>query len=245
MRAVFLALGLWLGSALMPAVRAEDGAISGQAGQTTIAVLGDSLADGVWGGLYRSAQKDKRFTIFRGAKNSVGFTGGDLTDQIDKAVEAAEPQGFVVMIGANDRRTVFVDGKPKALLGSPAWSELYKARVEKFMDHAYARRQVPMVWLLLPVMRDTAATRDARTVNAIVTEAAKSRTHVLLIDTERLTSDENGGYTAHFADLSGHKRLMRAGDGVHFEQAAYELIADLVLKRLRQASPRFAALVHE
>ena len=35
---------------------------------------------------------------------------------------------------------------------------------------------------------------------------------------------------------------MRAGDGVHFEMPAYELFADLVLKRLREASPRFAKL---
>lgn len=222
-----------------------DAGAEGDSGRAMLAVVGDSLADGVWGGLQRTLRSDKRITVFRGAKNSVGFTGGDLTDQIDKAFAAGDPDGLVIMIGANDRRTVFVDGKPKALLGSAAWTELYKARVAKFMDHARAKKAVPLVWLLLPIMRDADATRDARVVNAIVTEAAKSRPHVLLIDTEKMSSDEKGAYTAHFADLAGQKRLMRAGDGVHFELPAYELIADLVLKKLRHASPRFATLVRE
>lgn len=209
--------------------------------RATIAVVGDSLADGMWGGLYRTVQKDKRYTVFRGAKNSVGFTGGDLVDMIERAFAAGDVHALVMMVGANDRRTIFVDGKPRAQLGTSAWYDLYKERVERFMDEA-GRRNVPLVWLLLPVMRDQQASRDAETVNAIVTAAAKDRGHVLLVDTLRLTSDEKGAYQAHFADLSGQRRQMRAGDGVHFEQPAYELFADLVLKRLREASPHFARL---
>ena len=55
-----------------------------------------------------------------------------------------------------------------------------------------------------------------------------------LIDTTALTGDEKGAYSAYFNDLAGQKRLMRAGDGVHFEQPAYELIGDIVMKRATQ-----------
>lgn len=211
------------------------------ADRATIAVIGDSLGDGMWGGMYRLVQRDKRYGLVRGARNSVGFTGGDLTDMIDKAFAGGEVHALVMMVGANDRRTVFVDGKPKAVLGTPQWAELYGERVARFMDHAGGRR-VPLVWLLLPVMRDAQATRDAETVNAIVREAARERPHVVVIDTVKLTADEKGAYQAHFADLAGQRRQMRAGDGVHFEMPAYELFADVVLKRLREVSPRFAKL---
>lgn len=208
---------------------------------TIIAIVGDSLADGMWGGLYKLLQKDKRYQLHRGAKNSIGFTGADQTDLIDKAFAAASAHAIVMMIGANDRRSFFLDGKSKALLGTPSWIELYRGRIEKFMDHA-GKRNVPLVWILLPVMRAGDATRDAVLVNDAIIEAAKSRPFVALINTAAMTADEKGAYMAHFNDLSGQKRLMRASDGVHFEQPAYELIGDQVMRRLREASPRFKSL---
>lgn len=207
----------------------------------TIAVVGDSLADGMWGGLQRSVHKDKRYKIFRGAKNSVGFTGGDLIDMLDKALSAGETHAVVMMVGANDRRTIFVDGKPRSLLRTPGWIELYGERVARFMDHAGAKG-VPVIWIQLPVMRAKDATEDARLINEIVTDAAKGRPHVHLIETAPVTGDAMGAYLAHFKDLSGQMRAMRAGDGVHFEQPAYELFADLILKKLREASPHLKQL---
>ena len=224
---------------LPPAVRAESKA---EGTTATIAVVGDSLGDGMWGGLARTLAKDKRIRIFRGAKNSVGFTGSNLTDMIDRAFAAGETHALIMMVGANDRRSIFVDGKSKALLRTPAWTELYRERVERFMDHA-GRHNVPLVWILLPVMRAPDATEDARTVNDIVAAAAKGRSHVHLIETWSLTSDDKGAYLPHFKDLAGNVRAMRLGDGVHFEMPAYELFADLVLKKLKDVSPRFKSLL--
>ncbi len=210
----------------------------------TIAIIGDSLADGMWGGLYKILQKEKQYKLFRGAKNSVGFTGAGLTDMIDRAFAAGESQALVMMVGANDRRSFFAEGKSKALLGTPAWIELYRGRIGAFMDHA-GKRNVPLVWILLPAMRAADATRDAELVNGVIVEAAKTRPHVTLIETATLTVDEKGAYAAYFNDLAGQKRLMRASDGVHFEQPAYELIGDLVMKRLREVSPRFKSMAAE
>lgn len=209
-----------------------------------IAVVGDSLADGMWGGLYRQLQGNSGAELVRGARNSIGFTGADLTDLIDKAFAARPAQALVMMIGANDRRTIFVGRQPKAQLGTPNWIALYRGRVERFMDHA-AKRKVPLVWILLPVMRDATATRDAKLVNEIVTKAAESHPNVALVETASLTSDDKGKYIAHFADLKGHKRLMRASDGVHFEQAAYELIGRRVLEKLGNVAPRFKLLLED
>ncbi len=236
------AVGVCLFVLLLAAPRpAPAESVTPPADPTIIAIIGDSLADGMWGGLYKLLQKDKRYQLYRGAKNSIGFTGADQTDLVDKAFAAAPAHAIVMMIGANDRRSFFLDGKSKALLGTPAWIELYRGRIEKFMDHA-GKRQVPLVWILLPVMRAADATRDANLVNDAVVEAAKSRPFVTLIDTASLTTDEKGAYAAHFNDLGGQKRLMRASDGVHFEQPAYEVIGDLVMKRLREVSPRFKSL---
>lgn len=219
-----------------------NGAATGQPpAKVTIAVMGDSLGDGMWGGLYRLKVRDKRFTFHRGAKNSVGFTGDDLTDMVDAALAAGPVDAVVMMIGANDRRSFFVGTQSKALFRSKAWQELYAGRVANFMDKLQ-RHKLPTVWILLPVMRADDASADARLINDIVANAAKTRSYVKVLPTWPMTVDEGGAYAAHFKDLKGVKRLMRANDGVHFTDPAYELIGDSVLKLLRENVPPFKLL---
>ena len=103
-------------------------------------------------------------------------------------------------------------------------------------------RKVPLVWLLLPNMRDQEAAKDADVVNRLIIEAARTRAHVVLVRTWEATSGPSGAYEPHFKDRKGEVRLMRAGDGVHFAEPAYEVFAERVLEALKGASPRFKAL---
>ncbi|HJQ57854.1 MAG TPA: DUF459 domain-containing protein, partial [Vineibacter sp.] len=209
--------------------------------KVALAVTGDSLADGIWGAVYRKLVRDKRYVIRRHAKNSTGFTTEGMLDQVDEGFKPTPADAVVMMVGANDRRSFFVDGKSKALFATPPWRDLYGGRAAAFMDHLKAR-EVPVVWILLPVMRDEAASRDAKMINELVAKAAADRPWVRVVDTWALTADENGAYAAHFKDLSGKVRLMRDSDGVHFTPPGYELIAESVLNLLREASPKFRLL---
>jgi len=207
----------------------------------TVAAIGDSLGDGLWEGLYRRLHDDKRFVVFRGARHSVGFTASDMTEQIDAAFAAAPVDALVIMIGANDdRRSFFINGKSVALFGSKPWIELYRGRIEKFMDHA-GRRQVPLVWVLLPVMRTSEATAAAHLINDIVTEAAQSRSFVTLVPIWSITTDDRGAYMPYFNDLKGKKRLMRHSDGLHFTEPGYELLGFITFNKLLEISPLFRA----
>lgn len=209
----------------------------------TIAALGDSLGDGLWEGLYRTLQKDKRFSVFRGTKNSVGFTTSDMTEQIDAAFAAGPVDALAVMIGANDdRRSFFIDGKSQALFATKPWIDLYRGRVQRFMDHA-GSRNVPLVWVMLPVMRTPEATTAAQLVNRILTEAAHGRPHVALVPVWAITADDKGAYMAHFEDLTGRKRLMRQADGMHFTEAGNEVLGHAAFSKLLEMSPRVRAMV--
>ena len=208
----------------------------------TLAAIGDSLGDGLWEGLYRQLRSNKRILVYRGAKRSVGFTTSDMTEQIDAALAAGPVHAFVVMLGANDdRRSFFAEGRSLALFASQKWADLYRGRVEGFMDYAGARK-VPVVWALLPVMRSEEATTAAQLINGIITEAAKSRPHISLIPTWSLTADDKGAYMPYFNDLHGRRRLMRHSDGLHFSEPGYELLAHMVFNRLLEASPLFTAV---
>lgn len=240
-RCIALLLVACAGLALHSAQAGDDKPAADRPGadRPAIAVVGDSLADGMWTGLYRVVGKSKVYSVYRGAKNSVGFSGGGLTEMIDRAFAAGKMHALVMMIGANDRKTIFAEDKAPAQFRSPEWRAIYAERAAHFMDYA-GKQSVPLIWILLPVMRTEEANQDAQMINAIITEAARSRPHVTLIETATLTADEQGAYTAYFPDLNGQRRLMRSGDGIHFEPLGYELIATLVLKRLRELSPRFA-----
>lgn len=235
-RRVVLAIGVLAGTSLHAA--ADEVA---PASAAKIAVLGDSLADGLWGALYRKLYRDKRYSIYRGAKNSVGFGSEDLIDMIEKAFATSPPDAVVMMIGANDRRGIYVDGKLEAAYRSPQWPDAYQRRVERFMDHV-ASRGAPLVWVLLPVMREDDATRDARQINNLIRAAAESRVNVRLIETWTQMSDEQGNYTAYAKDAKRQSRLLRHTDGVHFSEWGYEIMADAALKELLAASPVLSSI---
>lgn len=237
-------------SALMAApLRAENAAASSEPAskgevpeRLTIAAIGDSLGDGLWEGLYRQLRPNKRVVVYRGAKRSVGFTTSDMTEQIDAALAAGPVHAFVIMLGANDdRRSFFANGRSLALFATKKWGELYRGRVEGFMDYAGARK-VPVVWVLLPVMRTDEATTAAQLINGIVTEVAQSRPHVSLAPIWSLTGDDKGVYMPYFNDLRGRRRLMRHSDGLHFSEPGYELLAHIAFNRLLEASPLFTAV---
>jgi hypothetical protein len=210
----------------------------------TIAVLGDSLGDGIWGSFYRRLVRDKRYTVFRGAKNSVGFGGETLIDQIDKAFAAGPTDAIVMMIGANDRRGIYVDGNLAAPYKSPQWAETYRHRVDGFMDAA-ARRGVPLVWILLPVMREDDASVDAKQINAIITAAAEGRKTVAVVETWGLTVDGEGHYAAYLKNTKGQAWLARYTDGVHFSDAGYDMISEAAFAKLIAMSPSFQLMTSQ
>lgn len=220
----------------------SDGAAAGEATTLTIGVIGDSLGNGLWEGLHLYLRKDKRVVVARHAKHSVGFAESDMTDQIDEAFAQGPVSALVIMIGANDdRKSFFENGRARALFATTKWAELYRGRIDAFMDHA-GKRGVPLIWVQLPVMRSAEATRAAKAINEIVSAAAATRSFVALVDAWSTAAGANGEYRAHFEDLDGKRTAMRDGDGLHFTRAGYRVLAHKTLEKLREVAPSFRAI---
>jgi uncharacterized protein len=240
------ALALFLGSLLSSSSTnaAEEqkslGSGSGQSpGTRTIAVVGDSLGDGLWGGLWVLLRQRHDIKVVRGAKNSVGFTHTNLIAQVDQAFKPGKADALIVMVGGNDdRQTFFVDDKPAALFGSEQWSKLYLESLNRYMDYI-SSKDVPIVWVLLPIMRTPEATNAAKLVNGLIEDAAKSHPRIALVSTWDMTVDAKGAYAPYFKDLQGTMRLMRTSDGMHFTDQGAEVLADRVWKRLIEVAPVF------
>lgn len=193
-----------------------------------VVVLGDSLGDGLWAGLYHVLHKDKRFNVVKKSRVATGFSRHDYYDWNKAAHEIAADTRIdiaVVVMGTNDRQPIVQDGQRHALF-DPEWREIYRARVDEFtatLKAAGAR----IYWMELPVMRSPRFGGDMEQFNEIFEDRAAAN-GVTFVKTEGLATGADGGYTAYGEDRFGRTRLLRAEDGIHFTMAGYELLGDRI-----------------
>lgn len=190
-----------------------------------VVVLGDSLGDGVWAGLYHVLRKDKRFSVIRKSRVATGFVRKDYFDWSEAVREAADEMTIdvaVVVMGTNDRQTIVENGKRYSLF-EPDWRKVYDARVDDFTETlkgAGAR----IYWVGLPVMRSAGFERDMESFSEIFEKRAEAN-GVTFIPTHDLAANRDGNYQAYGLDRAGKKRLLRTEDGIHFTMEGYELLA--------------------
>ena len=150
-------------------------------------------------------------------------------------VRSKKPGAVVLMFGGNDDHgfmTGLPEGKEVGSFGSPSWQAEYRRRVAGIMD-TITRKGAFLVWIGLPISRDTTQTQRYDTINAIVQkEAAKRPGRAAYLDTYFFFAGADGGFSEYIADDTGRLVKMRADDGVHFERPAGDLIAKKVLEHL-------------
>ncbi|MEG6507541.1 SGNH family hydrolase [Methyloligella sp. 2.7D] len=200
-----------------------------------VLVLGDSLGDGLWSGLYRSFDEDKNLEIIRRSKVSTGFVRTDYYDWNKALPEILEDEGkvqiAVVMFGANDGQSIRENGKWYKP-GTDEWREIYGKRVETFL-RTLRENNIATYWVGLPVMRTQAQNQNAELMNDIFREKAFIY-GTKFIETWAGFTDEAGRYSAYGPDMTGQTRRLRANDGVHFTQRGYLKLAHFVGKEIRR-----------
>jgi hypothetical protein len=211
----------------------------------TIGVFGDSLADGLWAGLYRDLHEGKTFNVVKYSQVSTGLTRYDYVDiqaKTDAILAAHHVDIAVIMFGTNDQQGM-IDGKAVYPFASPQWRATYMARIDALV--ASLRRQGATVyWVGLPKMRGDSFDQRASLLNAIYQQRMAALGVPFLASTA-VTTDESGGYAAYLAAPGGKKKiLMRANDGIHMSMAGYLRVAAPVAERIRAdlaaSAPRIA-----
>jgi hypothetical protein len=157
--------------------------------------------------------------------------------RVREVMRKEKPRAVVVMFGGNDDHgymTGLPEGQSISSFGSQAWRQEYRHRVATIMNTA-TRNGAYVVWIGLPITKDAEQTRRYDTINAIVqSEAAKRPGRASYLDTYFFFAGKDGGYAQYIEDGAGRLVKMRADDGVHFERAAGDLIADKVLEQLEK-----------
>jgi hypothetical protein len=199
-----------------------------------VLVVGDSLADGLWTGLYRSFQEDGNMEVVNKSKPSSGFARVDSYDwskEIEDILKDDTYQIAVVMFGANDDQGIR-SGKDSLKPGTDAWAETYGQRVEAFVKKLRGKNMA-VYWVGLPIMRSPDQSDDAEALNEVYREKSFIN-GAKFIDTWSGFSDESGRYSAFGPDMSGQVRRLRDDDGVHFTSRGYLKLAHFAEKEIRR-----------
>lgn len=203
-------------------------------GSLRIGVFGDSMADGLYAGLYRDLQGQPNVSVSKFSQVSTGLSRYDYVDiqartrgQLD-----AEPVDVaVVLFGTNDAQGIELDGTVHAF-GTEGWKAAYAKRVDDLVA-LLRSRDVAVYWVGLPRMKRESF--DGRM--ALINEVVSARMRALgvpWIETTALTSNADGGYEAYLPNDAGRRTLMRANDGIHMSMAGYLRMSAPVAERLKR-----------
>src|SRR3990172_9132836 len=199
-----------------------------------VVVLGDSLGDGLWSGLYRAFEEDATLEFMQRAKPSTGFARTDAYDWNAELADLLKKETYqiaVVMFGGNDAQAIR-SGKDWLKVGSDAWREIYSQRVEAFIKQLRAAN-IAVYWVGLPIMRSPTQNADAEALNDVFREKAFIN-GAKYVETWNGFTDEAGRYSAYGPDMTGQVKRLRADDGVHFTMRGYLKLAHFVEKELRR-----------
>lgn len=192
-------------------------------GKVTIAVLGDSLADGYWGSFYRAFQGCDGVDVLRATAVSDGLARSDPDSWLAR-LNGAEPDLVVVSIGANDLVNIRAD-RSRFIHGEPDWEAEYQARV-KDLGQDLKSVAGSVAWVGLPIVgrQDYEnAYRRISHLQSIGAEAAGIR----FVDAHEPTTFGQGTFVMS-AEVDGTMTQLRHSDLVHFTEAGYDLVAGLI-----------------
>jgi hypothetical protein len=181
-------------------------------------------------------------------KVSSGLWSNDIRDwqaRAESQMASDNPEAVVFIIGTND--TPVVNNVDRNNDGEPDWETSYRQKVDKMMDTFVGTGPTPrtVYWLGAPTLGTESMNRGAKAIDALVSaEALKRGTKVIFVDTYRLFSDSQGGYSRDIVDDKGQTIEARISDGVHFtaDGAAYLArevfgLLDARWKLTKQADP--------
>lgn len=214
---------------------AADGA---PARPTRIAVIGDSLAQGLGSSLTLRARQTGQMTVVSAGVQSTGFTRYhelNWKTKLQSLVTEQRPDAVVMWIGLNDFRSI-VDPETNRRheFATADWARIYAQRIDDLIDIVKAAG-IPLYWVALPALRDETNNRGMRQINRLQEERVKARDEQW-VPIAQAVEGPDGTYMAFLPDAGRGPRRLRADDGAHFAEIGYRLVAELVLERMAAAA---------
>ena len=203
-------------------------------GPLRIGVFGDSMADGLYAGLYRDLQDQPNVSVTKFSQVSTGLSRYDYVNSHAKTRAQLDehPVDVAVMLfGTNDAQGIDT-GDTVHIFGTDGWKAAYARRIDDLVA-LLRSRNVVVYWVGLPRMKRDSFDGRMMLINEVV-EARMRALEVPWIETVGLTSNADGGYEAYLPNAGGRRVLMRADDGIHMSMAGYLRMSEAVAARLKR-----------
>jgi len=203
-------------------------------GPLRIGVFGDSMADGLYAGLYRDLRDQPKVTVTKFSEVSTGLSRFDYVDiqaKTERQINATPIDVAVILFGTNDAQGISLDGVVHDF-GTEGWKTAYATRIDNLVA-MLRRRDIAVYWIGLPRMKSGRFDGRMTLINGVV-EARMQALGVPYLKTTELTSNEEGRYEAYLPNKTGRKVLMRANDGIHMSMAGYLRMSGPVAERLKR-----------
>ena len=194
-----------------------------------IAVFGDNVGMLLAQGLAEAYSGRGNVTVLRRTRDTSGLVREDFHDWTKAAQDFLNSDQkidmAVIMVGSNDRQALREGGASFETL-SARWREIYSGRASAFAE-AFRRKNVPLVWVGMPVMKNERLSADLVQLNEIYREAV-TKVGGSYVDVWEAFADERNRFALHGPDVNGHTTRLRTGDGVHFTRAGARKLAFFV-----------------
>lgn len=199
----------------------------------SIAVVGDSLADGLWGSTYRAFSNCSSVNVYRITEVSDGLTRTPPLEWRARLDEAADSFNLVIVqLGANDIRNIR-EGSQRFVFGSPEWFDTYGSRAQILWDELNKLSQT-VIWVGLPIVgSDTLQSQYSQVTE--VQQAIVLANGGIFYDIRELTMFDSEGFVMN-ALWDGELVQMRAPDRIHFTEAGYDAVSSVLTQHLINAS---------
>ena len=190
-----------------------------------VMVVGDFMGSGLAEGLVTAYVDNPNVNVIDRTNGSSGFVRDDFYDwpaRIGELIDAEKPAAVVIMLGANDRQQMNIDGSREAVR-SEAWVKAYAARTQA-LAKAIADRKVPFIWVGVPSFKSSKMLLDMLAFNEIF-KAAATGAGAEYVDIWDGFVDEDGAYVANGPDLNGQPARLRAADGINLARPGKRKLA--------------------
>ena len=203
-------------------------------------IAGDSLVQVPGQAIQRAAGPDTAVKVLGvESRLSTGLARPDRYNwfvRFGEAISQLRPTVVVFSFGADDAHDFMAGvpgGRKLGPLGSPSWNAEYRRRVDG-VTREFSAAGISTVWLGLPIPSGSGYARSFPIVNSILRSVARAHPKTSrYVDTWHLLDSPRGKYTPYLR-IGGKVILLRSRDGIHFTDAAGDLIALEVMEAFRE-----------
>lgn len=217
-----------------PAVTGAEIEIAKVPDAKKVLVIGDFMGSALADGLEVAFAPDAGIVIDSRTDGSSGLVRTDHLDwpqTLTTYIGEVKPTLIVIMLGANDRQQMSVNGK-KEKFQTEAWNAEYEKRVAAIIEIA-KQNKTPFLWVGLPAFSSPSLSADAATLNNFY-RAKSEMAGGEFIDIWDGFADENGKFIASGSDINGQPVRLRGSDGLSFTKAGKRKVAFYVEKSIRK-----------